>query len=276
MSLITVVGRATLVTLALLVVATAVVVGRPGVSRARRHFRGRLRSVSPHLLVLLVILGINQVARTAGPELSWFIGWNITSLIYAVEGDAVAVVQSIEAAPLTAYFSFMYLYGYAFLVTFPFVAYFAAEDPRPMKVTAVSYAMNYAIGVVAYVLFISYGPRNFMPEVVDSLLFTTYPQAQLLTRQVNANTNVFPSLHTSLSVTVAVLAIRTREVYPRWAVLAPVVAANILVATMYLGIHWATDVVAGVGLAVFSVYLAGRWLDREDAPAADAPASVAD
>ena len=218
--------------------------------------------VFPYLVMLTIVLGINEVARTVGPELSWFIGWNVTSLIYAIEGDLVGRFQSIASAPLTSYFSFMYLYGYAFLIVFPFVAYFATDDQRPLKKTVIAYVCNYAIGVIAYVLFIAYGPRNFMPETVESLLYATYPQAQLLTREVNVNTNVFPSLHSSLSITVAILAWQTRDIYPRWAVIAPWFALNIVIATMYLGIHWATDVVGGAILAFGSVYLAGWWLSR--------------
>ena len=262
MGILTIAGRAALVTGILLLLGTAAIVGREGLSRARWHFHRRLRMVFPYLVMLAIVLGINEVARTVGPELSWVIGWNITSLIYAIEGDLVGRFQSIASAPLTSYFSFMYLYGYAFLLVFPFVAYFATDDQRPLKKTVIAFVCNYAIGVVAYVLFIAYGPRNFMPETVESLLYATYPQAQLLTREVNVNTNVFPSLHSSLSITVAILAWQTRDIYPRWAVIAPWFALNIVIATMYLGIHWATDVVGGAVLALGSVYLAGRWLSR--------------
>jgi membrane-associated phospholipid phosphatase len=66
---------------------------------------------------------------------------------------------------------------------------------------------------------------------------------------VNRNVNVFPSLHTSLSVTVAAMAYRTRDHYPLWAPVAAVLAASVVFSTMYLAIHWATDVVGGVVLA---------------------------
>jgi len=113
----------------------------------------------------------------------------------------------------------------------------------------------YGIGVLCYVVFIAYGPRNLMPEMVESLLYTSWPQSQLLMTQVNTNTNVFPSLHASLSLTVAALAYRTREVYPRWLFVAIFLAANVVVSTMYLGIHWLLDVVAGGVLALVAV----RW-----------------
>jgi len=98
--------------------------------------------------------------------------------------------------------------------------------------------------------------------MVEPLLFDLVPLSQLLTAQINSSTNVFPSLHTSLSTTVAVLAWQTREVYPRWPVLSVPLALGVAFSTMYLGIHWAIDVLAGVCLGLASVAIAGWIVDR--------------
>ncbi|WP_458210679.1 phosphatase PAP2 family protein [Haladaptatus sp. NG-SE-30] len=262
MSLAEIAGLVLVGEIAMLATATAAVVGVSGLKRARGHFRERIRALLPHFGLLIVVLAVNNVAREYGPELSWIIGWNITGLIHAVEGDFVGTVQSVATPELTAYFSFMYIYGYVFLLVFPFVAYFALPEERPLKETTIAYALNYGLGLVCYILFISYGPRNLIPDVVAPLLYSTYPQSQILTGEVNANTNVFPSLHTSLSVSVALLAYRTREAYPRWTLVAIPTAASIVVATMYLGIHWGTDVLAGILLGIVSVLGAERLLDR--------------
>ena len=146
-----------------------------------------------------------------------------------------------------------------FLLAFPVVAYFLLPDARPIREMTVAYSLNYALGVVCYVLFIAYGPRNVMPDLVDQLLYTHWPESQLLTSEVNSNVNVFPSLHTSLAVTVAALAYRTREAYPTWLPIATVLALSVVISTMYLGIHWGIDVLAGIGLAAISV-AAAVWL----------------
>ncbi|WP_435364619.1 phosphatase PAP2 family protein [Haloarchaeobius sp. DYHT-AS-18] len=264
MSVLAVAGSVLAMDLLLFVVAGAVLFDRPALGGARGRVGSRLREISPYLVVLAVVLLVNRVARDAGPDLSWVIGWNITDELYAIEGTLVATIQSVQSPLLTQYFSFVYLPGYVFLLTFPPVLYFCYRESRPLKETILSFTLNYSLGLVCYVLFISYGPRNLLPEAVEPLLYSTYPDTQVLTGEVNSNSNVFPSLHTSLSVTTATLAVRHHDAYPKWTPVAIWGAVSVCLATMYLGIHWGTDVAAGIVLGVGSVWLAARVVDREE------------
>jgi len=265
MSLIDVVTRLLLTAAIMLVVAGWLLVGPARLREVRASLPTRLRVAAPFLATLALVLVAEKVARDLGPEVSWVIGVNVTGLIYRIEGDLVAYVQSLATPELTAYLSFVYLAGYVFLLVFPIVAYFALANPLPLKQTAVAYTANYAVGLVCYVLFIAYGPRNLIPDAVDPLLYSTYPAVQLLTSEVNTNVNVFPSLHASLSTTVAIMAYRTRDAYRGWFLLATPLAASVALSTMYLGIHWAVDVVAGVLLGAISVYLAETALPSTEA-----------
>jgi membrane-associated phospholipid phosphatase len=240
----------------LLALSLLTIVGSSRLRRAVGTLRQRVHDVYPYVGLLAVILVVNSAARVPGESLSWLLDWNITGLIYTIEGEFVATLQAAGSPVITAVLSSVYIYGYVFLLVFPILAYFALDDLRSFRHTMLSYGFNYAIGIACYILFIAYGPRNLMPELVDSLLYTNWPRAQLLTSEVNSNTNVFPSLHTSLSVTVVVLAYRTRKEYPAWLALSTPIAASVIVSTMYLGIHWAVDVVAGVVLGIGSVLLA--------------------
>ena len=253
----------TVVVALMLLVATAVIVGRERLVRTRREFRSRLKAAAPITAVLAVVLLFNSVAREIVPDVSWMIGREITGWIYLeLEGTLIVQLQAYATPWATSYFSFIYIYGYVFLLVFPLIAYFALTDTRPLRELLTAYTLNYVLGLVCYTLIIAYGPRNVMPELVDALLYDTYPQYQHLTRQVNRNTNVFPSLHTSLAATVAFLAYRTRDQYPLWNVVAAVLAVSVAISTMYLGIHWAVDVVAGIVLAAASVALAAVLVDR--------------
>lgn len=234
-----------------------------GMRFRRALIAANLRMAWPTAVVLGVVLAANGAVRDIGVELSWIVGVNVTGAIHAIEGDFVAVVQSFATPTLTAYFSFVYVFGYVFLLTFPVVIYTVHDDPRALLATLVAYALNYGVGFLCYVVFVAYGPRNYMPGAVESLLFTHWPEVQFLTSRVNENTNVFPSLHTSLSVTVALLAAHYRSASREWLPVASVGALSIAIATMYLGIHWLTDVIAGIALAAGSVAAGARVADRE-------------
>jgi len=255
--------RLTVMVAILLSVTAAVIVGPRRVFRAAGDYRWRLAEIGPYLTVLLIVLGVRKLTMDYTGLLSWALDWNITQTIYSLEGALVADVQSLRAPLLTDYFVFIYLYGYVFLLLFPFVAYFVRSDMTSMKELIVAYTFNYGVGLVCYVLFIAYGPRNLIPDIVDSLLYVTYPQSQLLTGEVNHNTNVFPSLHASLSMTTFFLAWRTKEEYPLWVPVSLVLGVSVAISTMYLGIHWATDVVAGTALAGLSIFVTEYVVDRD-------------
>lgn len=247
----------------LLPVSIAVFVGRERLAQTRAEWRSRLRIAGPVIVVLLIVLLINRVARQTAPKLSREIGIHLTAMFYNVEGEFILIFRSIQTAETTAYFTAIYVYGYTFLLIFPVIAYFTLSDTRIFRRLLTAYALNYAIGLVLYIFIIAYGPRNLMPaELMERMLYDTSPQYQYLTREVNSNTNVFPSLHTSLSATVATFAWMTRSAFPKWFPVATVLAASVAISTMYLGIHWGLDVTAGLLLAALCVTLSDRLVDR--------------
>jgi membrane-associated phospholipid phosphatase len=273
--LLVVLGQLLLVVALFLAITTIGIVGRQRIIATRREFRTRFAAIAPYVGLLAVVLVANKIARDVGPELSKLVGIRISGWLREIDGmllwplypnetpQIVAWLQSMATPELTAYFSFIYVFGYVLLLVFPFIAYFALPRPQPLRRTIVAYGANYVIGVLCYIVFIAYGPRNVIVEQVDGLLFTQYTQYQFITEAVNDETNVFPSLHASMAVTAALLAWTTRDEYPAWVPIAAVLAGSVVVSTMYLGIHWATDVVFGILLAWVSV---GVGVRLEDAP----------
>lgn len=253
----------------MLVTATLVIVGPRRFVSAVYEFRWRFEACAVPLAVLAVVLLIRWSTQDIVPRLSWrVLGSNITGYIFEFERrlfseNPVAVLQSYQSPELTTFFVFVYLYGYAFLLLFPFLAYFALEDMDELSTLIVAFTANYAIGLVCYVLFIAYGPRNFDAMIFENVLYDAVPRAHYLTNTINENTNVFPSLHTSLSMTVFFLAWLTRDKYPLWVPVAGVLAISIVTSTMYLGIHWFSDVIAGTILALLSVYIGVNYSIEE-------------
>ena len=243
----------------MLVTATLVIVGPRTVVAALRDFRWRLEACLPAFLALAVVLLLRWSTQDVVKRLERrVIGTNITPYLFDFDRslfDPVAVLQSFQTEALTSFFAFVYIYGYAFLLLFPFVAYFALEEMDELSSFVFAMTTNYAVGLFCYTLFVAFGPRNFDPLLFEGLLYDAYPQSRNLTNEINQNTNVFPSLHVSLSMTVFFLAWVTREKYPLWVPISGFLAVSVALSTMYLGIHWFSDVVAGVVLAAVSVYV---------------------
>lgn len=217
----------------------------------------RIYELGPYVALLTVIYLFNRSSHTIGQRFSLLIGLDITWELYALEGDFVFTLQRIIPYSFTGYFTFIYLFGFVFILVFPVIAYFALPSRRYLKELFVAYSFNYGVGAICYVLFIAYGPRKVIARVGEPM-YDLYPQAATLTGSVNSSANVFPSLHVSLAVTVLLLAWRTRHEYPLWLLIVSVIVINIIIATMFLGIHWLIDVIAGIGLAVISVLVALR------------------
>lgn len=223
---------------------------------------GRLRELAPFFLFLGLILSMNKGLQQLSRDMSFMLNWNITSRIYDIEGPIVANVQNTIPDGAAIFFIGVYVVGYVLLLVFPIVAYALYRNGRFCKELLLAYAVNYGVGLLFYTMFIAYGPRNVMPDLVNQPMFDDLPQLMLVTSFANSNTNVFPSLHTSLSTTVVLLAWRTRAHYPAWTWIATIIGACVVLSTMVLGIHWLTDVIVGVGLGILAVIVATDVTDR--------------
>jgi membrane-associated phospholipid phosphatase len=233
--------------------------GRGWIRRARRTAVDASLEVAPYVGLLALVFLARRLVHEESVALSRDVGRNITDVLFAIEGYFVAGLQTLTPDLLVHVFAGFYVFGFTYLLVVPVVLYTAVSATRPLKELLVAYALNDVLGMVLYTLFVAYGPRLHIGGHVDGLLYDLYPQVQLLTGAVSANTNVFPSLHTSLSVVVLVFAWRTRQDVPRWFTIAAICTLSIVLSTMVLGIHWLTDVVAGVILAYGCVAMAG-WI----------------
>ncbi|SEQ80240.1 phosphatase PAP2 family protein [Natrinema salaciae] len=266
-----------------LVGTCAICLDRTAISRTAAELDHRFVEISPYLAVTGVFFLAKRATHGHSLRLSRALDWDLTAEIYALEGEFVAFLQTVVPQATLEFFSAMYMFGFPYLLVTAPILYFLLPSQRHLKELLVAYLLNYLIGSLFYTLFVVYGPRNHLSSV-DGLMYSFYPQTQEMTAAVSANTNVFPSLHTSLSVVVMLLAWRSRREHPRWFPIASFVTACVVFSTMYLGIHWLIDVIAGVALGVGSVF-AAEWLvdraegdtgrvsvpdDREDGIASDA------
>lgn len=177
-----------------------------------------------------------------------------------------------------------YVAGYPFLIILtPVLGIWL--DNRPLGRRGLgAYAICYALAVPFYLFFPvqeAWYAYNTCPPggaadlaacnqgVVQNLAIQ-YPFVLKNIYAYNELNNCFPSLHTAISVALAAVAWRSGAPR-RFAVFAAVLAGLIVASTIYLGVHWVSDVVAGLLLAALVVKLVERLWPGAPAPSAPDP-----
>jgi DNA-binding SARP family transcriptional activator/membrane-associated phospholipid phosphatase len=138
------------------------------------------------------------------------------------------------------------------------VACYRRPGIRPFRTFSLAVALDYALSLPFFLL-MPVPERWMYPEAGAMVLSDLWVTRLIdLFRPISAVDNSFPSFHVSLTVALVLTSFAFRLRY-RWSV--AFLGAPIILATMVLGIHWLTDVVAGAALGVVSLMLALR-VDR--------------
>ncbi len=192
----------------------------------------------------------------------------LASLDRNVLGVEPAVWLERFATPaVTEWFAFFY-FAY-FLVLAAHVFPFLLLSRRSKLLAEFSLGMVLTV-IVAHSLYLvvpGYGPYRFQPEAFRSPLPDGFWMRMVwaAVHSGGAQKDIFPSLHTAAPLFVALFSFRHRAQVPmRWTWhVTSFFAVNIVVATMFLRWHYATDVLAGIVLAVAASIVAARWAPRE-------------
>lgn len=227
-----------------------------------------------YLGACVAVIAVNYLYLTWGIDAqftAWVVdrrGADFAELIHqGIEGDAVARLQAAVAwPPLT------WLLGYAYVVVFPCLVLVAmmvfdhSRDRYGLALVLAGYLLNYVLALPFYVLvpvretFVYYQQSGLGEPAARLLLDDISPVVMEVYRGMSGVDNCFPSLHTSLSVTMALVAWHGGR---RLGWLMTVCAGAVVLSTVYLGVHWLTDVAAGLvaGAAAYGLarLVARRW-----------------
>ncbi|MBW5447895.1 phosphatase PAP2 family protein [Cohnella sp. CFH 77786] len=216
------------------------------------------------LLFFLAALGI-LVLNTFEVKLenAYGVSYDLTAAMTGWEGNWHVWLQSrLSSGLLTAVCAFFYVVVFQSVMISSLGIYASQSGKRLYYAFCVALLVNYAVALPMY-WFVPVNEAWYADPRIHFLMLDAFPTFERDYRGLSGINNCFPSLHTSISVTMALLAARSG--IRRWAVFAWINAAVIVFAIFYLGIHWFTDAIAGVLLAMFSVYvgmIAGARAER--------------
>ncbi|MBB6633950.1 phosphatase PAP2 family protein [Cohnella thailandensis] len=209
---------------------------------------------------LLAILLLNKFELKL--EALFPVTYDLTSALTGWEGSWQAALQSAVAADgLTAFCSVFYLVVFQAVMIASIAIYTYQGNLKLYYAFCVSLLLNYFIAL-PFFLFVPVDEAWSVSPGIRFLMLDVFPRFETEYRRLSGLDNCVPSLHTSISVTMALLAARSGN--RRWAVFAGFSAAVILFSIFYLGIHWFTDMALGLCLAAVSVFIGIKVGERAD------------
>lgn len=208
---------------------------------------------------LLIVAGMISVLTLNKYELQiekkMHLGSDFTSFIFGLEGHFVQYVQQLFYAPwLTPVIVFFYIFMLQSVLGASLGVYLLDKNRVMLYATCYTIMLVYAVAIPFYLYFPVNEVWAYAPAGVRFTMLDVFPRFEQEYRPLSGLNNCFPSLHTAISVSTAILAYRSGN--RRWMAITTVSAALIVFGIFYLGIHWLTDMIGGTVLAVVSTSVA--------------------
>lgn len=227
----------------------------------------REREYRTPFVIVLCCLALDMLQCTFDDRMTAWLGYDATALIHALEGDAASVFQKLAWLPAIWVLAFFYVVMFPVVTAAPLLFLAATRRLAAYRALLAGVVVNYAACLPFYFFFPVKEMWAGNPGKVDLLLDRLSPAIMEAYRATSALDNCFPSFHTSLAVTSAIIAWRSCPRPFAWAI--ATCSTLIVVSTLYLGIHWATDVVAGTLLAIAVTRFLRAGAAETPAPDAD-------
>jgi membrane-associated phospholipid phosphatase len=202
-----------------------------------------------HFAALMLILFCNKYELAI--EKTFKNQPDFAAFFQSIEGHFVGNLQHLfENTALTAILAFMYIVVFqSLLVTSIGIYTFQEKNKRMFYAVCYAIMVNYLVAIPFY-FFLPVNEVWYHDPSVKFLMLDVFPNFENEYRALSGINNCFPSLHTSISVTLAVLAMRSGN--KRWAWFSGISAAMIIFSIFYLGIHWLIDMCGGLLLGLFA------------------------
>ncbi|HUR70300.1 MAG TPA: CCA tRNA nucleotidyltransferase [Candidatus Thermoplasmatota archaeon] len=244
-----------------LLVAGGLIVFLPDnvVPMRRRDAQRLLDKYGKYLLAALAVLLVHLFLVRVDPLVTNALGWDFAPMVSGLERGAVPSLSQLWNPVTDLYFSIAYIIIHPWMLYFPILLFLLSDEERPAKATLLIYPLAYLIALPFYILFPV--TNVFTYHGIQSPVFELFPGLVDIYYNLTTPDNAFPSLHVAIALLIGNAARYSRNRNYRY--FAYVYAASVVLASLYLNIHWISDVVGGVVVAVAVAVFTRRYISTE-------------
>ena len=185
---------------------------------------------------------------------------DMTPYVYAIEGDIVLWIQeSLSNSLLSIGLTHFYVMGFMAITFSSFVYPIFFDDRYMADRVSLSMFWVYILAIPFYLFFNVRVTGNYIPEM-ETIAYDLTPQIQNWFIQIDPFTNGMPSLHIGLPFAIWLTLERwdSDERWLRYRRLLLLFIAITAFTILYLGIHWVSDIIGGIIVAVIAVEITSR------------------
>ena len=213
-----------------------------------------------YVSALLAIITLDILETRYDDAITRGLHWDFTPLLFRMEGSAARMFQIFNCSALTYFLSVIYLYVFSVMGIVAVLATYQLGEKTLGRKLFWATVLNYVLILPFYVLVpvterwaVGDGEVKLLMNQISPLLIQTL-------RPLSGLNNCFPSFHTSMAVTIALILSQSASKRLRRTMY--VLAALVIYSTLYLGFHWILDVLAGVLFGAGCTYLASAAVDK--------------
>ena len=241
----------------------------------RVTFRGLYNMLSRydvHFFLIILIFALKSVLLYFEGPVEGYFSIDFTRMFHDVEGNHVFWIQHNLYHPwLTAALVTVYIGSFLFIYLFSF-ALFAYIDRIKIASNIITlHLVLFLLTIPFYLFFVVYVPSypKMLYPGAESFVKGIEPLLYNYSQGVNdffigydTFNNCFPSMHTGYPCAILLLLVRKTRNFLAYKLLLLSLLLLIMLAILYLGIHWIIDILGGIGIAILGVALTEKYNDR--------------